>query len=487
MKHMFSRASALLAFLLIFALLATACGGGKPADETSHDTVGDVATQPSETLPETEGETTPPVDLSADELKTLLADALAADVGGATVTTTVYLNENLLTKQITTQKGGDFLSENSSEGVTERMLTVGDTAYYYVSMSDGESESTMRYVMKLTDEEKEELIELYILDGTASVVEDPEISNGLLNCTLTGKKYADGHVELSCTEFTDSLIESLMGDVLEGATMLADCVLDAEGRLTFIRLTMTSPAEEAGEEAMTLAYVTEMNYASSDIVAPADAADYVEATYDDLFGYHPPEIDPDEAAAAGLPVDGDNYTMGGENPAVAPEDQFSILYSYAPYYENKTFTVYGNVITDEFGNVIVSLGEYMDFAVYFDGVAEPVPGSYVKVTGIFTKTVDMGDYADFDCFTLMATACEVLGEAKGPNGGKFMFVTASSLNVRSEPDSSKDNKVGLLSNGDMVEVLETGFGADGNWCKITFDCDAGYAYISMSYVSETRP
>ena len=115
-------------------------------------------------------------------------------------------------------------------------------------------------------------------------------------------------------------------------------------------------------------------------------------------------------------------------------------------------------------------------------------GSYVKVTATFTQTVDFGDYVDFDCFTLMATTCEMLGEAAGPNGGRLMFITASSLNVRSTPDSSvSDNKVGLLYSGDMVEVLETGLGSNANWCKITFDCDAGYAYISMTYISETKP
>jgi hypothetical protein len=230
-----------------------------------------------------------------------------------------------------------------------------------------------------------------------------------------------------------------------------------------------------------------VDYSPAAITAPADAADYAEATYDDLFGFQLPELDPEEAAALGLPVDGDNYTVGGENAAVSAEEQFYFLYLYAPYYADKTFTVYGNVTEDENGTVILSVGEDMNFAVYFDGVSAPASGSYVKITATFEQTVDMGDYADFDCFTLMATACEVLGEAKGPNGGKLMFVTASSLNVRSEPDSSKDNKVGLLNNGDMVEVLETGLGSDGNWCKITFDCDAGYAYISMKYVSETKP
>ncbi|MBQ3507031.1 MAG: SH3 domain-containing protein, partial [Clostridia bacterium] len=200
-----------------------------------------------------------------------------------------------------------------------------------------------------------------------------------------------------------------------------------------------------------------------------------------------PVVDPDEAAAAGLPTDAQSYTVGGENPANDPKAQYDYLTVYAHAYADKTFTVYGNVGEDDHGNITLSVGEGMTFVVYFDGIAEPIVGSYVKVDATFTQTVDRGEYVDFGCFTMMATACETLGEAKGPNGGKLMYVTASSLNVRSEPDSSKENKVGLLYSGDMVEVLETGFGSNGNWCKITFDCDAGYAYISMSYVSETKP
>ena len=35
--------------------------------------------------------------------------------------------------------------------------------------------------------------------------------------------------------------------------------------------------------------------------------------------------------------------------------------------------------------------------------------------------------------------------------------------------------------------LETGLGEEGNWCKILFDCDEGFAYVSMKYLSETQP
>lgn len=495
MKHTLFRMSALIVLLLTLALLVTACGGDKSTDTTT-DTpmieaptagVTDTPTQPSETQPETEAETAPPADLTADELKALLSAALAMETGDATITVKTSMGGELLSNQVMTQKGEDFLVENSSEGISERILTVGDTAYYFLSMSDGTSKSELRYVLKLTGEEKEELSALYLGEGASAGIDNAELTEGLLNSTMSGKKYADGRVELTCSGLDSTLVEILMGSPMEGADLTFDFTLDAEGRMTFMRFTVTLSAELTGGEAMTVSSDTAVNYTPAAITAPADAADYVEATYDDLFGFQLPEIDPEEAATLGLPVDGDNYTVGGENPAVSPEEQFYFLYIFAPYYEDKTFTLYGNVTEDEHGNIFVSVGEDMNFAVYFDGVAKPAQGSYVKVTATFTKTVDMGDYVDFDCFTMMATACEVLGEAMGPNGGKLMFITASALNVRSEPDSSKENKVGLLYSGDIVEVLETGLGSNGNWCKITFDCDAGYAYISMTYVSETKP
>ena len=495
MKLKLSRMGVWIALLLAAALLATACVGNQPSDETVDTTVTDVPSaevtdtpaQPSETQPETEAETAPPADLTSDELKTLLAAALVMETGDAAVTVKTSMGGELLSEQVMTQNGEDFLAENSAEGVSERILTVGDTAYYFMSVSDGTSKTELRYVLKVTAEEKEELSALYLGEGASVSVDDADLTEGLLNSTLSGRKHADGHVELTCSGVDGSLVEILLGEAMDGAILTFEFTLDAEGRMTFMRFTVTLPAELTGGEAMTITSETTVNYAPAAITAPADADAYAEATYDDLFGFQLPEIDPEAAAALGLAVEGDNYTVGGENPAADPAEQYYFLYAFAPYYEDKTFTVYGNVTEDDFGNLVVSVGEDMDFAVYFDGVSAPVPGSYVKITATFTKTVDMGDYADFACFTLMATACETLGEAQGPHGGKLMYITASALNVRSEPDSSKENKVGLLYNGDTVEVLETGLGSNGNWCKIVFDCDQGYAYISMSYISETKP
>ena len=199
--------------------------------------------------------------------------------------------------------------------------------------------------------------------------------------------------------------------------------------------------------------------------------------------FEPPVVNPDEAAAAGLPVDGNTYTVGGENPASDPKAQYDYLTVYAHAYEDKTFTLYGNIGEDERGNVTLSVGEGMAFVVYFDGVEEPMIGSYVKVDATFAKTVDRGDYVDFGCFTMMATACEVLGEAKGPNGGKLMYITASSLNIRTSSDTStSDNIIGTYSKGDLVEVFEQD---SKGWYRVVYN--GQNAYISNKYVSETKP
>lgn len=491
MKHI--RLLALIAAVLMLSVTLLVSCDKKPVgnDTTAEDTAANTPTeaptdapaQPSETQPDTESETAPPADLTADELKTLLSAALAMETGDAAVSIKTTMNGAAISQQVMTQKGEDFLAENSAEGVSERFLTVGDTAYYFMSVSDGTNKTELRYVLKVTSEEKEELAALYLGEGASVSVDDAELTEGLLNSTLSGKKYADGRVELTCSGLDSSLTEILLGEAMEGAALTFDFTLDAEGRMTFMRFTVTLSAELTGGEAMTVSSETTVDYSPAAITAPADAADYAEATYDELFGFQLPEIDPEEATALGLPVDGDNYTVGGEGAAVSAEEQFYFLYLYAPYYADKTFTVYGNVTEDESGNLVISVGEDMSFAVYFDGVSAPASGSYVKITATFEKTVDMGDYVDFDCFTMMVTACETLGEAVGPNGGKLMFITASSLNVRTSSDtSSSANILGQLSHGDMVEVFEQD---EKGWYRIEFNGQK--AYISNKYVSETRP
>ena len=492
MKHV--RLFVLLAAVLLLsaALIFTSCDK-KPAgnDTTAADTTADTPTEAPtdtptdapETTPDTEAETTPPADLTAEEAKALLASALAQELTAPSVTVKGYMNGEEYSSMVVSENGKDFLYENSSMGVTERVVAVGDTVYYAASVSDGISTTQLRHSFTATEEQRTELYSRFIADANAIGLDDGEMTQGLLEGTLIAKRHSDGRVEMTCSELDDSFVELLMGEPMAGATVYFEFSFDAAGRMTFMRFTVMIPAELAGGSEMTVSSESVIDYESAAIKAPEDAAEYAPTTYDDLFGFALPELNPEEAAALGLPVDGNNYTIGGEGAAVSAEEQFYFLCLFAPYYEGKTFTVYGNVMEDENGNLAVSVGEDLNFVAYFDGVKTPVPGSYVKLTATFTRTVDLGDYVDFDCFTMMATACETLGEAVGPNGGKLMFITASSLNVRTSSDTStSDNILGQLSHGDMVEVFEQD--AKG-WYRIEFNGQK--AYISNKYVSETKP
>ena len=497
MKHIKGLSLILCLLVLLTAVLAS-CDSKDPAADTTAsqtDAPTEAPKNPTDETPTeapteapTDAETDPPAELTADELKTLLSAALAKDTENTAVTIKATMDGEPYVNQTVVQMGNDFAMIMDAMGMKTTLTVLGEKAYYFISIDDGESVTELRYVLTPTAEERTELLETMISEGASTGLEDDDVAKGLLNSTMTGKKYADGTVELSCTELDPALVTILMGEPMEGAVLSFDFTLDTEGRMSFMRFTIDLPAELTGGEGVTVTTETVVDYTPDAITAPADADQYAPATYDDLFGITLPEADPELAAALGLALDGNNYTVGAKDSAVDLSEQYMFLYVHAHYYGDKTFTLYGNITENEQGDLVFSLGEDMDIPLYFDGVSSPARGSYVKLTATYTQTVDMGEYMDFDCFTMMVTACEVLGEAQGPNGGKIMFITASSLNVRSSPDSSVgDNKVGLLYEGDEVEVLETGLGSNGNWCKIIFDCDAGYAYISMTYVSDQKP
>ena len=95
------------ALLLSASLLLVSCdkkpaGNDTTAGDTAADTPADTPAQPSETQPDTEAETAPPADLTADELKTLLAAALAMETGDATVSVKTSMSGAVLSEQIMT-------------------------------------------------------------------------------------------------------------------------------------------------------------------------------------------------------------------------------------------------------------------------------------------------------------------------------------------------------------------------------------------------
>ena len=95
----------------------------------------------------------------------------------------------------------------------------------------------------------------------------------------------------------------------------------------------------------------------------------------------------------------------------------------------------------------------------------------------------MGEGLDHTAYVMAVSACEVLEVAKGPSGGKLMYVTSAGLNVRTSSDVSvSDNVIGTYSKGDLVEVFEQ----DGNgWYRVVYNGRNGY--VNGKYLSETRP
>ena len=250
--------------------------------------------------------------------------------------------------------------------------------------------------------------------------------------------------------------------------------------------TTAAPATEAPPEDVTEAPTSETPEETTADTAADETPEETTETPTEEETTEPfvlPTADPAEASAAGLPLDGNSYTVGGETPENDPAAQYAYLSAYPHAYEGKTFTLYGNILENAGGYLVISLGDEREIVVYFPGANAPTVGSYIKVTATYEKTVDMGEYADFNCFTMMVSACEVLGEAKGPNGGRLMYITASTLNVRTSSDTSSNaNIIGTYSKGDLVEVFEQ----DANgWYRVSYNGQT--AYISNKYVSETKP
>ena len=440
------------------------------------ETTPSVDTSPVETDP-TETETDDPsasAEITSDEAKTLLQASLEADKlhAAGTVTVRTIINGELLSVNTILQKGEDFIFVSNSMGSSESLVVTGDTAYYSYAYDTGEYLDESAYRVALTPEQKQELYTLYVGEED----EDDALFEALLAGTWSGERLPDGSVNLSSSELDESLTALLLGEEMEGAVPSFDFTLSPEGLMTFMRFTVTLPAEMAGGMEYSISSESTADYDVPTVEAPADASAYVEATYDEVF-YGIPTIDPDMAATVGLPLDGNNYVLGGEDSTYDAETQFRFLNEYGFYYVDKTFVLYGHFSEDEWGDFYVAVDDSIAYWVIIpDGMEIPADGAYVKMTTVF------------DAYGMVAEAIEIMDEPAEATESTPMYVTAVALNVRSAPDSlEEDNKIGMLYNGNQVEVLETGFGEDGLWCKIAFDCDAGYAFVKITYLSETMP
>ena len=451
--------------------------GGASSDDGQGSSAGD------DVIPDEEPETIPPTTLSAGELKALLNAALDQETGDAAVTVTTASNGEVFSTETYIRLGRNFYAEVQAMSGTERITVVGDQAYYFTSAPAGPRAAEGRYVMSVTAEERGKLMERFFEGSTPSPLHDAQLTEALLNSAVSGVRHADGTVELTCAGLDDGFTERLFGAPVEEGDLSFAFKLDRDVRVTYVGCTLRLPAEITDGDALTVSSETEVNYAPAAIAAPKDAVSYTLTTYDDVFGIPIPEADPHDATAAGVPLDKDHYTFIGENPIHDPKGQYTFVLNYSHNYEGKTFILYGTVTENSGGRPALTVGKDLEIAVDFKSLSAPTAGSYVRVTAVYTKTTDGGDDASGNSYTMSVTACEVLGQAQGPNGGRLMYVTSSALNVRSSTDTAtSSNILGTLGMGDLIEVFEQD---DSGWYRVVYKGRIGY--VSGKYLSETRP
>lgn len=446
--------------------------GGASSDDSQGSSAGD------DVIPDEEPETIPPTTLSAGELKALLNAALDQETGDAAVTVTTASNGEMFSTETYIRLGRNFYAEVQAMSGTERITVVGDQAYYFTSAPAGPRAAEGRYVMSVTAEERGKLMERFFEGSTPSPLHDAELTEALLNSAVSGVRHADGTVEVTCAGLDDGFTERLFGAPVEEGDLSFAFKLDRDVRVTYVGCTLRLPAEITDGEALTVSSETEVNYAPAAIAAPKDAVSYTLTTYDDIFGIPIPEADPHDATAAGVPLDKDHYTFIGENPIHDPKGQYAFVTSYPHYYAGKTFILYGTIAADG----VLMVGKSTEVTVSLDGIRAPTAGSYVRITAVYTKISEGGD-GDHNSYAMSVTACEVLGQAQGPNGGRLLYVTSSALNVRSSTDTAtSSNILGTLGMGDLIEVFEQD---DSGWYRVVYKGRIGY--VSGKYLSETRP
>ena len=448
-----------------------------PTETDSADTTETTENTPPES--NTEEVTAAPVTLTAEEAKALLSAALEKEIGQASTVVRLSKNGEVYAEKTIIRKGNNFYVEITEEGDTERITVMGDRGYYLLSKPKDFPPVDQRFVMTMTEGEREALYEAYIGEQGLSLGVDPSLIGELLNSTLGGTRYHDGSVSLTCTGLDGSLMEAVFGASVAGAGLGFEFTLDKEVRVTYLRGIVTLPSGSTGGSA-TATLETEVDYTPAAIALPADAAAYAPTTYGEIFGVQLPEADPAEAAAAGLPLDKDRYTLMGGTYVSDLSAEYAFLTAYPHCYAGKGFTLYGIMARDGHGQLVLSLGDGMELAVVSVGVTIPMEGSYVKLTAVYEQVAEGYDHT---CYAMRISACEVLQEAEGPNGGRLLYVTSAALNVRSTADASgTDNIIGSFSKGDLVEVLEER--GDG-WYRVVYNGRSGY--VNGRYLSETRP
>lgn len=507
----------LILCLSLSIVLLTACGGTEGEQETTVDTtldtsVGTEAVTEDVTTADTAAEGS--ADTAADtvaETETE-ADTAANTLDEATLKDALVKAFNAIGKQsVYSAVRNDQMTVNGE--VVEHFTDIKtDGANYFVNVEmDGEQFTgyavladkvyinimgTKEYFSVTPEQRAELLVELGLAeDENTEVIEYVYSADDFTG--VSGVSNPDGSLTVTVTGLKADLMLSLARVDAEAMNLVNTltaftAVIDAEGRMVSMNyeIVSTYDTEVDGEIVVTETVMqTQNTYAYADIVIsePEDKGEYMLTTFAVYMGYQP---DSNIAAANGMPVDADSYTLDASNTDYDVETQYGFLTSYPLCYKDKTFTLVGTVHADDGSFTLQLLSDGMDTILplsFPEGAPLPKDGDKVTVTATFTQIDDTCEGANFLCFAMQVTAMTTAPGSSADDDtaqGTFMYVNVNTnLNVRSGPGTSNE-VIGSFPRGARVDVLEI---SDG-WAKIVFAEGAeGVGYVSAAYLSETQP
>ena len=388
--------------------------------------------------------------------------------------------------------GSNFFMSYAMDG--EEMVgytLLQDTAYVNIF-------GTKEYFLMTADQRAELLVDMDLVeDENTEIIEyiyTAEDFNG-----LTGVVNADGSVTITVPSVSEDVMSQLVFTDSDAINLMQTLdsyvvVIDPEGRLVSVTYQVTVSYDyEADGATVSVRIVSqaENTYAYADVVIqePENQAEYMRTTFDVYMGYAPDAM---IAAAWGLALDADSYTLDASNQMYDVERQYELISTYPGCYANKTFTIVGYMVAPEgdtatYIKLTEDSGDFIAL-VFSEGVQAPADGEQIQIVATFVQVDDTCEGANFLCFAMQVTEVEVLSADQGDEDipqGTFMYVNTvtSPLRVRTGPSTDYEI-IGSLPRGTRIDVLSI---ADG-WATIVFAEGAdGIGYVSASYISETQP
>ena len=483
MKHQLSKIlSLLLAALLILGCLAACNQTSEPDVTTSPEDTSSQDTSSQDTA-ETDN-VQPPTEEALDESAAALLDSALTAAGSKTnyesiQHQTLGYDSTTLTditvSYATATDGKDHRITANVMGTEVSYLLIGDTAYVTMPVATGNG----KYTVTLTEEQKQSL-----LSGASSedAIDFSKILSAEAFVGLSGIQHTDGSATLTANDLSDAAKTALgAGEGLE--VSLSSCTLEmnTDGLITKLAISYTLTMLETDfTAAFTMNGLASVvtSYENVSLTAPEDAADYLAESYVAVFeGSVPLES---MMQAGKMPLTEGNYVIGDASTGANATAQAALLSRFPHLYANKSFTVSGKVSTD-------GLRLYMDIdgtpvALDFpQGIFAPIAGDVISIEATFAYG-SSGSEADLSNYFFHFATYDLIERAAAPNGGTYMYVNVDALNVRTQPTTSGNSPIGVLNQGEVVEVLAI---LDG-WAKIVYEkSELGYAYASAKYLTES--